>query len=128
MKTLNQKSGKNTINKFYFLMVLASSIGFAQTEKPTQEIEKAKSNLSSAVANTNPYFKENQLAGEMTSVSAEITEPVQALKTRTKSNQTNERTTRPNGQDDGNPFPPKSVVKKGSPLKSTYDVKANKKI
>ena len=128
MKSTNYNTGKNTINKFYLLMVLATTIGFAQTEKATQEIEKAKSDLSSAGANTNPAFQENKMSGEMTSVSGEITEPVQVLKTRTKSNQTNERTTKPNGQDDGNPFPPKSVEKNGKPQKATYDLKANKKV
>ncbi|HQF48294.1 MAG TPA: hypothetical protein PLZ71_06510 [Flavobacterium alvei] len=128
MKSTHHKSEKNTINKYYLLMVLATSIGFAQTEKSTQDIVKAKSDLASTGAITNPYFKENSMSGEMTSISDETTEPVQILKTRTKSNQTNERTTRPNGQDDGNPFPPKSTLKQESSVKPGYNVKANKKI
>ncbi|WP_304197830.1 hypothetical protein [Flavobacterium alvei] len=123
MKSTHHTSEKNTINKYYLLMVLATSIGFAQTEKSTQDIVKAKSDLSSAAAITNPYFKENSMSGEITSVSDEITEPVQVLKTRTKSNQTNERTTRPNGQDDGNPFPQKSSV--SNVLKTKHDTAKN---
>ena len=127
MKSTNHNSGKNTINKFYLLMVLATSIGFAQTEKSTQEIEKTKSDLSSAGTNNNPYFKENQLAGEMAPLNGNITEPIVITKQRTKSNNTNERTTKPNGQDDGNPFPPKNATKKGSPTRAGYDVVVNKK-
>ncbi len=128
MKTLNYKSGKSTISTFFLLMVLATSIGFAQTEKPVQEIVKAKSDLSNVSLQNNPAFQENKMQGEMTMVSGEITEPVQSLKTRTKSNQTNERTTKPDGQDDGNPFPPKSSLTKGKPQKAGYDLKENKKI
>jgi len=152
MKNSNQNSVKNTSNKFYFLMVLATTIGFAQTEKSSEETVKAKSDMSSASAQTNPYFKDNQMAGEMLRNSEAIssdskvegiddwqtqaskapadvnTEPVVITKQRTKSNNTNERTTKPNGQDDGNPFPPKSLVKEESSIKSGYNVKANKKI
>ena len=149
MKSTNQKSGKNTFSKFYILAVLTTTIGFAQTEKQTQETDsKAKSDLSSANLHNNPAFQENKMQGEMLKVSSDSkvesiddwqkqtskapadvnTEPVVITKQRTKSNNTNERTTKPNGQDDGNPFPPKSLVKKGSPQIATYDVKANKKV
>ena len=149
MKTLNQKSGKNTFSKFYLLAVLATTIGFAQTEKQTQETDsKAKSDLSSASLHNNPAFQENKMQGQMLSVSSDgkvesiddwqtqtsiapknvDNEPVLITKQRTKSNNTNERTTKPNGQDDGNPFPPKNLLKKGSTQIATYDVKANKKV
>ena len=72
MKSTNHKSGKNTFNKFYILAVLATTIGFAQTEKQTQETDlKAKGDLSNGGASTNPYFKDNQLAGEMPKISRE---------------------------------------------------------
>ena len=149
MKSTNQNSGKNTFSKFYILAVLATTIGFAQTEKPTQETDlKTKSDLSSANLHNNPAFQENKMQGQMLRVSSDskvegiddwqtqtsiapadvTTEPVVITKQKTKSNQTNERTTKPNGQDDGNPFPPKSVEKNGKPQKATYDLKANKKV
>ncbi|MFV8358283.1 hypothetical protein ACNQGB_19135 [Flavobacterium sp. XS1P32] len=129
MKSTNQNSEKNVFNRTCLLLVLATTIGFAQTEKQTQENDaKAKSNLSTTGAQNNPYFKDNTSQGTMLSVSGESKEPVQVLKTRTKSNQTNERTTKPNGQDDGNPFPPKSQSSNGKPQIATYDLKANKKV
>jgi len=109
-------------------MVLATTIGFAQTEKSSEETVKAKSDLSSASAQTNPYFKSSSNSGEMVRIAGNNTEPIDITKQRTKSNNTNERTTKPNGQDDGNPFPPKSLVKEESSIKPGYNVKANKKI
>lgn len=149
MKSTNHKSGKNTFNKFYILAVLATTIGFAQTEKQTQENDsKAQSDLSSASVHNNPAFQENKLQGEMLKVSSDgkvegiddwqkqsakaptdvNTEPVAITKQKTKSNNSNERTTKPNGQDDGNPFPPKSIISKGRPDRASYDLKANKKV
>ena len=144
MKSTNYKSGKNTINKLYLLMVLATTIGFAQTEKKSDKSSfKAKSDLSSANKNTNPYFKENTMSGEMPKISndgkteglddwhtisakasADVSsEPVLITKQRTKSNNANERTTRPSGQDDGNPFPQKGTV--SNVLKTKHDTAKN---
>ena len=129
MKSTNQNSEKNTLNKLYLFMVLASTIGFAQTEKQTQEnASKVKSNLSSASVQSNPYFKDNTLEGTMRSISTENTEPIVITKQKTKSNNPNERTTYPNGTDDGNAFPPKSNSSNGKPQKATYDIKTNKKV
>jgi hypothetical protein len=144
MKTTSNKSRRNTINKYYLLMVLASTIGFAQTEKKSEESPfKAKSDLSSANIKSNPYYKDNQTAGEMSKISNDgkvegiddwqtqstktatdvSLEPVQVTKTRTKNNQTNERTTKPNGQDNGNPFPQKKSV--SNVLKTKHDTAKN---
>lgn len=104
--------------------------------------------MSSANLHNNPAFQENKMQGQMLRVSSDgkvegiddwqtqtsiapadvTTEPFVITKQKTKSNQTNERTTKPNGQDDGNPFPPKSTLKQESSVKPGYNVKANKKV
>jgi len=123
MKTTKHKSGKNTINKFYLLMVLATSIGFAQTEKSTQETLKAKSDFSSASAQHNPYFKNNANQGEMVSVAENNTDPIEITKQKTKSNNTNERMAKPNGQDNENPISQKGSV--SNVLKTKHDTAKN---
>jgi hypothetical protein len=123
MKSINHKSENNTINKYYLLMVFATSFGFAQTEKPTQETLKAKSDLSSTSAQHNPYFKNNANQGEMVSVAENNKDSIEITKQKTKSNNTNERIVKPNGQDDENPFPPKSSV--SNVLKTKHDKAKN---
>ena len=114
MKTTKHKSGKNTINKFYLLMVLATSIGFAQTEKSTQETLKAKSDLSSSITQHNPYFKNNAIQGDMVSISGNNSDSVEI---------SSQRTTIPKGQDNENPFPQKGSV--SNVLKTKHDTAKN---
>ncbi len=109
MKTVKQNTEKNTISKFYLLLVLATTVGFAQEENQTVGVAQTQTTQVETVVKSEPVEQDG-------------------LKTRTKSNQTNERTTRPNGQDDGNPFPPKNLVKSGKPFRAKYDIKANKKV
>ena len=125
MKTTIKKSGKKTFSAIYIIAILSTTMGFAQTENT---LLVKKSDMSSTSTQSNPLYQDNQTAGEMPLSSGSVTEPAQVTKQKTKSNNTNERTTRPNGQDDGNPFPPKSQSSKGKPQTATYDVKANKKV
>lgn len=123
MKTTNNKSGKRTFSAIYIIAVLSTTMGFAQTEESSLHV---KSNLSNT--KSNPLYQDNQMTGENPSTSDAIIDAVQAINPKTKSTIANERTTRPNGQDDGNPFPPKTHSSKGRPMRATYDVKANKKV
>ena len=115
MKTTKHKSGKNTINKFYLLMVLATSIGFAQTGKQAEESTiKAKSDLSSASTQNNPYFKNNAIQGDMVSIPGNNSDSVEI---------SSQRTTIPKGQDNENPFPQKGSV--SNVLKTKHDTAKN---
>ena len=107
MKTSNHKSGNNTISKFYLFMVLATSIGFAQTEKPT-------SDLSSASTKNNPYYKNNAIQGEMVSLNRNNSDSVEI---------SSQRATKPNGQDNENPFSQKGSV--SNVLKTKHDTAKN---
>ena len=87
LKTEIMKSGNNPYSKFFILLVLGTTMGFAQ-----ETSLKAKSDLSSSKAHSNPYFVSNELQGEMMTVSGNNTNPIEIMKQRTKSINTNERT------------------------------------
>ena len=120
MKSTNQKLRNNS---FYALMILSSSISFAQTKNLSQETIKAKGDLNSAGALNNPYFKSNANQGEMVSVAHYNSNRIEINRQQTKSNDTNESIAKPNDQVDVNTSPPKSAV--SNVLKTKHDTAKN---
>ena len=83
MKTTN-----NNYSKFYLLLILVSALSFSQEAKKTTETNLKNNSTINKSANTNPYFVNNQLEGNMVPLSIsggsnQLQKPVRgALKTK----------------------------------------------